>query len=90
MTSSETPEDIKIQVLHEDILDLEPTVIKGLIMQKLGIVHFSDELLIGIDPGKRIGLSIYYYGREIENSLYTSEEDLIFHLARIFDFASSQ
>jgi len=65
MTSSETPKDIKIQVLYEDILDLEPTVIKGLIMQKLDIILYSDELLIGIDPGKRIGLSIYYYGREI-------------------------
>ena len=83
MTSSETPKDIKIQALYEDILDLEPTVIKGLIMQKLDIVHYPDELLIGIDPGKRIGLSIYYYGREIENSLHTSEEDLIFHLVRI-------
>jgi hypothetical protein len=34
-------------------------------MQKLDIILYSDELLIGIDPGKRIGLSIYYYGREI-------------------------
>ena len=84
MTSSETPKDIKIQVLHEDILDLEPTVIKGLIMQKLDVVHYSDELLIGIDPGKRIGLSIYYYGREIENSFHMSVEDLISHLVKIF------
>ena len=39
ITSSETSKDIKIQALHEDILDLEPTVIKGLIMQKLGIIQ---------------------------------------------------
>ena len=83
MTSSETPKDIKIQALYEDILDLEPTVIKGLIWQKLGTTHYPDELLIGIDPGKRIGLSIYYYGSEIENSLYVSVPDLISHLVRI-------
>ena len=83
MTSSETPKDIKIQVLYEDILDLEPTVIKGLIWQKLGTARYPDELLIGIEPGKRIGLSIYYYGREIENSLYVSVPDLISHLVRI-------
>ena len=83
MTSSEAPSDIKIHVLYEDILDLEPTVIKGLIMQKLSIAHYSDELLIGIDPGKRMGLSIYYYGREIENSLHISVEDLISHLVKI-------
>ena len=58
-------------------------MIKGLIVQKLDTVHYADELLIAIDPGKRIGLSIYYCGREIENSLLTSVEDLISHLIRI-------
>ena len=82
-TISEIPESIKIPVLYEDILELEPTVIEGLIMQKLDSVHYSDELLIGIDPGKRIGLSIYYYGREVEHSLHTSVEDLVSHLVRI-------
>jgi hypothetical protein len=83
-TSAEAPKNIGIQALYEDILHLEPTVINGLIMQKLGIEHYSDELLIGIDPGKRIGLSIYYYGREIENSFHMSVEDLISHLVKIF------
>ena len=82
-TISEIPESIKIPVLYEDILELEPTVIEGLIMQKLDSVHYSDELLIGIDPGKRIGLSIYYYGREVEHSLHISVEDLVSHLVRI-------
>ena len=50
-TLSEVPESIKIPVLYEDILELEPTVIEGLIMKKLDSVHYSDELLIVIDPG---------------------------------------
>ena len=58
-------------------------MIGGLIIQKLESVHYSDELLIGIDPGKRIGLSIYYYGREVEHSLHISVEDLVSHLVRI-------
>ena len=82
-TFSEVPRSSKIPALYEDILDLEPTVIEGLIMQKLDSVHYSDELLIGIDPGKRIGLSIYYYGREVEHSLHISVEDLVSHLVRI-------
>ena len=82
-TSSEAPKSIKIPALYEDILEVEPTVIEGLIMQKLDSVHYSDELLIGIDPGKRIGLSIYYYGREVEHSLQISVEDLVSHLVRI-------
>jgi len=82
-TFSEAPKFSKIPALYEDILDLEPTVIEGLIMQKLEPAHYSDELLIGIDPGKRIGLSIYYYGREVEHSLHISVEDLVYHLVRI-------
>ena len=83
-TFSEAPKSIKIPALYEDILHLEPTVIGGLIMQKLGSTYSSDELLIGIDPGKRIGLSVYYYGREVEHSLHISVEDLVSHLIRIF------
>ena len=82
-TFSEAPKFIKIPTLYEDILNMEPTVIGGLIMQKLDPTHYSDELLIGIDPGKRIGLSIYYYGREVEHSLHISVEDLVSHLVRI-------
>jgi hypothetical protein len=47
------------------------------------MARYADELLIGIDPGKRVGLSVYYYGREIESSLHTSVEGLIYHLVRI-------
>ena len=82
-TFSEAPKFSKIPALYEDILDLEPTVIEGLIMQKLEPAHYSDELLIGIDPGKRIGLSIYYYEREVEHSLHTSVEDLVLSLIHI-------
>ena len=83
-TLSEAPKLIKISVLYEDILDFEPTIIRGLIMQKISSTHYSDELLIGMDPGKQTGLSIYYYGNEIEHSFYTSVEDLTSYLVRIF------
>jgi len=42
------------------------------------------ELLIGLDPGKQIGLSIYYYEREIEHFLYISMKNLVLHIIRIF------
>tara|TARA_Y100000310_G_C20413595_1_gene683220 strand:+ start:193 stop:765 length:573 start_codon:yes stop_codon:yes gene_type:complete len=82
-TLSEAPKSTKISALYEDILNFEPTVIRGLIMQKVTLTHYSDELLIGIDPGKRIGLSIYYYGKEIERSFNTSVDDLVSYLVRI-------
>ncbi len=41
------------------------------------------ELIIGIDPGQRIGLSVLYFGKEIERGLYNSPEDLANHVAKI-------
>jgi len=41
-------------------------------------------LPIGLDPGKQIDLSIYYYEREIEHFLYVSMKNLVLHLIRIF------
>ncbi len=83
-TSYEVPKSTKIPVLYEDILDLEPTVIRGLIIQKIGMIYYTNELLIGIDPGELIGLSIFYYGREIDHSLHTSAEGLVSYLVKIF------
>ena len=83
-TSYEVLKSTKIPVLCEDILDLEPTVIGGLIIQKTGMIYYPNELLIGIDPGELIGLSIFYYGREIGNSLHTSAEGLVSYLVKIF------
>jgi len=43
----------------------------------------NEELIIGIDPGHRIGLSIFFYGKEIENSLYTSVDELVSHVIHV-------
>ena len=49
-------------MLHEDIFEKHPTVIHGLMVQKLDLEFNQEELVIGIDPGQRIGLSVFYYG----------------------------
>ncbi len=51
-------------------------------MQRLN-PDFEEDLILGIDPGQRIGLSIFYYGKEIESSLYSSVEELVFHIIEI-------
>ncbi|MDX1595678.1 MAG: hypothetical protein R3327_01930, partial [Nitrosopumilaceae archaeon] len=43
----------------------------------------DDELVLGVDPGQRIGLSVSYSGREIENSLHSSIEKLVTHIVTI-------
>jgi hypothetical protein len=70
-------------VLFDDEFDYDPTIVRGRIVQKLesGIHHSS--LIIGIDPGNRIGLSVFYYEKEIESSIYTSVDDLISHIVKV-------
>jgi len=82
-TRSEVPIESTKPTLFEDILDDHPTIIHGKIIQKLHIGSDNDGIVIGIDPGSRIGLSIFFYGKEIENSLFNSVEDLISHVINI-------
>lgn len=70
-------------VLYEEDLGTDLTVIKGLITQKLESGMHENMLVIGIDPGNRIGLSVFYYQKEIESATYTSLDKLILHIVRI-------
>jgi len=69
--------------LNEDVFDQNFTVIRGLMIQKLSPNYEEQNLVIGIDPGKRIGLSVFYFGQEIESSIYSSIENLVLHLIGI-------
>jgi len=70
-------------VLYEDEFDADPTVIKGLIIQKLESGMHENSLVIGIDPGNRIGLSVFYHQQELESSTYTSLDEMISHVVKI-------
>ena len=52
-------------------------------MQKLNLDFEEEVLILGVDPGQRIGLSIFYYDTEIESSFYSSVEDIILHIIHV-------
>lgn len=52
-------------------------------MQRLNSDFEEEDLILGIDPGQRIGLSIFYYGKEIESSFHSSVEKLVFHIIQV-------
>ncbi len=79
-TTHEAPKESTKPMLHEEIFDKHPTIIRGLLVQKLETNFEEDSLILGIDPGKRIGLSVFYYGKEIESSVYSSIEELVGHV----------
>jgi len=82
-TRKDSPLKYKKPILHEDIFEQHFTVIRGLMIQKLNLDYEEKDLVIGIDPGERIGLSVFYFGKEIESSFHSSLEELILHIISI-------
>ncbi|HXX06373.1 MAG TPA: hypothetical protein VEJ68_06100 [Candidatus Bathyarchaeia archaeon] len=78
--SSKIPSNL---VIFDEEFDYDPTVIRGKMVQKLESGIHRSSLVIGIDPGNRIGLSVFYYEKEIESSIYTSVDDLISHIVKL-------
>ncbi len=82
-TRKESPLKYKKPILHEDVFEQHFTVIRGLMIQKLNLDYEEKDLVIGIDPGERIGMSVFYFGKEIESSFHSSLEELILHIISI-------
>ena len=76
-TRWEAPEDAEIPILTDDISIKNLAVLRGKILEKLDEARLEDELIIGIDPGKRTGFSANFLGSEIANSLYMTIDKLI-------------
>ena len=76
-TIKEAPEDAEIPILTDDISIKNLAVLRGKILEKLDEARLEDELIIGIDPGKRTGFSANFLGSEIANSLYMTIDKLI-------------
>ena len=76
-TVKEAPEDAEIPILTDDISIKNLAVLRGKILEKLDEARLEDELIIGIDPGKRTGFSANFLGSEIANSLYMTIDKLI-------------
>ena len=76
-TEQEAPKNSPVSLLFDDITEKDIVVIQGLISKMLASGFNDDQLLLGVDPGKQIGLSVYYLGNEILNSFFVSTNKLI-------------
>lgn len=82
-TSQESSQDCRAVIITEDEFDPHPTMIRGLLVQTLDNSFEEPYLVLGVDPGKQIGLSVSYHGCEIESSIHSSVDDLISHMIPI-------
>ncbi len=83
-------------LLFEDVAGSPPAVVCGMMMRRIGACYGgcgcsggggktpADDLIIGIDPGQRNGLSISYCGHEIESSVHPSVDNLVSQVIRVF------
>jgi hypothetical protein len=62
----------KKNMLLDSELDDEPALIRAKILRSLMGMHQDDQLVIGIDPGNRIGIAVFYLQKEIESQVMTS------------------
>lgn len=82
-TAEESPKNSSAHIICEEAFDQHPTVIRGMLVRLLDNRFEEPSLVLGVDPGKRIGLSVSYYGKEIESSIHSSTESLVKHMIRV-------
>lgn len=82
-TRNEAPGYSKVQFLYADELEDGPTLAQARLLNRCGADAYDDTLVVGVDPGKLLGLSISYADREIERSLFSSAVSLVGHLCDI-------
>ncbi|MGN6348140.1 MAG: hypothetical protein ACTHLL_00105 [Candidatus Nitrosocosmicus sp.] len=71
-------------------LEQSPLSIKAKILQNFMNSYSNDQLVIGIDPGKRIGISILYYNFEMEKIIVLSVQSAIEKISLILSAIPSK
>ncbi|HJT83909.1 MAG TPA: hypothetical protein VJ697_05460 [Nitrososphaeraceae archaeon] len=73
-SKEESPIFKKRNIMIDSELNDDPVIIKAKILKKLIKTNTYDQLIIGIDPGNRIGISIFYLYDEIETVVLSTIE----------------
>ena len=83
-TVRESPEKSGAHLVCEEVFDLHPTLIRGMLVRTLCNRRLeAPHLVLGVDPGKRLGLSVSYCGTEIEISIHSTVGGLVDHMIEI-------
>lgn len=79
-------------VLLDTELEQSPLSVKAKILQNSmsSYCYSNDQLIVGIDPGKRIGISILYYNFELDKIIVLSVQSAIEKISVILSAIDSQ
>jgi hypothetical protein len=64
-------------VMLDTELQRYPAVAKAKILKSVTSVRIDDRLVVGVDPGSRIGISVIYLNEEIHSFVESSPDDAI-------------
>mgnify|MGYP001403435586 CR=1 FL=1 len=82
-TEKEAPKEISMPMLFDEIMNKDPVVVKGIITKMLDTSTNTSKLILGIDPGERIGVSVTYLENELSRTFFVSLDKLIPYLISI-------
>jgi hypothetical protein len=82
-SKEESPIFKKKNIIVDSELNENPVIIKAKILRKLIKSHTYDQLKSGIDPGNRIGISIFYIYDEIESVVLSTIESTLNFIIKI-------
>lgn len=75
----------KKNLLLDSELDGEPALVRVKILRSLMNSSGDDQLVIGIDPGTRIGIAVFYMQYEIESQVLTSIRKSVYMLSKLLN-----
>ena len=58
-------------------LDTFPPLFKAMLMRNLSADYFEDVLVVGVDPGNRIGIYVFYLHTELYSTVRSSLKDAV-------------
>jgi hypothetical protein len=80
----------KKNMLLDSELDEEPALVRAKILRSITGIYQDDQLVIGIDPGSRIGIAVFYLQKEIESQVVTSVRKSIHLISALLDGVESR
>jgi hypothetical protein len=80
----------KVAVMLDTDLEKYPAVAKAKILRSIAGPQADDQLLVGIDPGSRIGISVIYLQQEIASTVESSPQDAVEHVSALLGGIASR
>ena len=85
-TQYEAPPPFPRPVLYDTELEWGRGIAFAILLKRCGADIYDDSLVVGVDPGRRLGLAIFYAGIEVEREIFFSEAALVSYICSMLQW----